>query len=96
MDEKNKPDKPDNHVTLTVVTVDGNYPDNYNIHNSLQKVVDKAMDKLELLYDLSNYKLYKSGSTDGLDLSLIIEQAGLVDGDELELRKVNVGGGNRA
>lgn len=87
--------KPENHIQLTVVTVDGNYTDDYNKHNPLQKVVDKTIDKLDLLYDLSQYELLKAGSTVELDLSISIEQAELKDGDELQLRRRNGGGGER-
>lgn len=85
--------RPDNHITLTVITVDGNYTDDYNKHNTVQKVIDKTVEKLDLLYDLSQYNIFKIDSTSSLDASHSIEQAGLVDGDELELRKNNVGGG---
>lgn len=87
--------KPKNHVTLTVVTVDGNYPDNYNVHNPLQVVVDRTVEKLHLLIDLTQYGLFKGDSTTAFDLSLSIEQAGLKDNDELQLRKLNAGGGER-
>jgi hypothetical protein len=87
--------KPENHITLTVVTVDGNHTDTYNEHNPLQKVVDKTVQNLDLLYNLSQYGLFKKDSTSPLVLSHTIEQAGLSDGDELELRKLNAGGGER-
>jgi len=88
-----KPDKPENHVTLTVITVDGNWSDIYNKHDTLKKVVDNTVKKLDLLYDLSQYGLFKVGSAEPLVLSLTIEQAGLNDGDEMQLRKLNAGGG---
>lgn len=95
---KMKPDKPDNHITLMVITVDGNYTDDYNKHNKLQKVVETTIEKLNLLYDMAQYGLFKRDATDAIppyDLSITIEQAGLVDNDELVLRKRNGGGGER-
>ena len=87
--------KPEHHITLTVITVDGNYPDDYNVHSSLQVVVDKTVDKLHLLYDLSQYDLCRGENTTPLNLSLSIQEAGLLDNDELQLRKRNAGGGVR-
>lgn len=92
---KMKPDKPDNHITLMVITVDGNYTDDYNKHNKLQKVVETTIEKLNLLYDLAQYGLFKKEATTPFDLATTIEQAGLTDNDELVLRKLNGGGGER-
>lgn len=83
-----------NQISLTVITTDGNYKDDYNIHNTLQKVVDKTIKELDLSINQAEYELVKKGSTNVLELSLTIEAAGLVDGDILDYRIKNGGGGN--
>lgn len=83
-----------NQITLTVITTDGNHKDDYNIHNTLEKVVDKTIKALEITINQSEYELVKKGSTNSLDLSATIEAIGLIDGDILDYRIKNGGGGN--
>ncbi|HOJ12459.1 MAG TPA: hypothetical protein PK733_17995 [Clostridiales bacterium] len=83
-----------NQITITVITTDGNHKDDYNVHNTLQKVVDKTIKELELTINQTEYELVKKGSTNVLDLSLTIKAAGLIDDDILDYRIKNGGGGN--
>ncbi|MDR3627762.1 MAG: hypothetical protein P4L45_13050 [Ignavibacteriaceae bacterium] len=92
MKDENK-DKHENHITLTIITVDGNFTNDFNIHNTLKVVVEKTIEALGLLYELAQYGLYRNGSTFALDINLKISEAGIVDCDELEFRKINAGGG---
>ena len=94
MSEKNdKPDKPQgNKVTLTVITLSGNYSDEFNVHQRLQHVIDKAFNELTIKPAPGEQWVLRYNNA-VLDPNRTIEEAAIPDGAMLELAPVEGGGG---
>lgn len=85
MGEKNK-------VHLTVMTLSGNYADDFNIHQKLQHVIEETFKKLNIVPATGEVWILKYNNA-ALDANRTIQDAGLPDGAQLELAPVEGGGG---
>ncbi len=79
-------------ITLTIATLSGNVTDKFNIHQSLQHVVDLVVAKLKLQLGPNEVWVLFLGSTQ-LNLSQTIAEAGIPDGATLKLAPREKGGG---
>lgn len=82
-----------NKITITAQTLSGGHTDEYNVHQKLQKVVDKTFDELGIEPAPGEVWELRQGST-VLDLTTTIEGAGLSDGVVLSLAPQESGGGS--
>lgn len=90
--EKSKPDEKPNKLTLSIVTLSGNYSDEFNVHQKLQHVVDATFKELGIQPAPGEEWLLKNGDTT-LTLTQTIEDAKLQDGTTLMLAPREGGGG---
>src|SRR5690348_5725549 len=87
-----KIEKHENKVTLTVITLSGNYSDDFNVHQRLQHVVDKTFEELTITPAPGEQWVLRYNNV-VLDLARTIGDAGIPDGATLELAPVEGGGG---
>ena len=87
MSEKNG-----NKIDLTVVTLSGDYSDEFNVHQQLQHVVDKAFKALKIVPAPGEQWLLRYNNVN-LATSQSIKEAGIQDGAVMELAPVEGGGG---
>jgi hypothetical protein len=85
----------DNLEALTVQTLSGNLEHQYNIHQTLQHVVDFTVEKLKLALAPGEVWELRLGST-LLDLTKSIAEAGVPDHAVLKLAPHDSGGGARS
>ena len=85
-------DKNDNKVTLTVITLSGNYTDEFNIHQTLQHVIDMTFNKLHIKPAAGEVWVLSYNGTE-LNPTLTIEVAHLPNGAQLQLAPKEGGGG---
>ena len=85
-------EKPEKKVHLTVVSLSGNYSGEFNVHQKLQHVVDKAFHELHIIPSEGEVWLltYQDRT---LDLQQDIEAAGIPDQATLKLAPQEGGGG---
>jgi hypothetical protein len=84
----------ENKLTLTVQTLSGKIEHEFNVHQTLQHVVDYTIDKLKLQTTPDEVWELRLGST-LLSLEQTIGQAGLLDHAVLKLAPREKGGGDR-
>lgn len=82
----------ENQRTLTIQTLSGKVEHKFNIHQTLQHVVDFTIDKLKLHTTPDEVWELRQGST-LLNLAETIQQAGLADHAVLKLAPREKGGG---
>ncbi len=85
----------DNLVTLTVTTLSGKLEHEYNVHQTLQHVVDFTVEKLKLQAAPGEVWELRLGST-LLDLTKTIAEAGIPNHAVLKLAPRERGGGTRS
>jgi hypothetical protein len=81
-----------NKVRLTVITLSGNYADDFNVHQKLQHVIDKTFNKLETTPGANEQWVLTYNGTQ-LAPTQTIGDARLPDGANLQLAPVEGGGG---
>jgi hypothetical protein len=86
----------ENHVTLTVQTLSGKIEHEFNVHETLQQIVDFTIAKLKLQVTPDEVWELRLGSA-LLTLTQTIAQAGIPDHSVLKLapREKGGGGGSR-
>ena len=85
---------PDNKVDLTVQTLSGTYTDEFNVHQKLRHVEEKAFEHLGIVPAPGDeWQLSYQGTV--LDLDLSIEDAHVPDHATLLLAVKEGGGGSR-
>ncbi len=87
------PEKNDNKVTLTVITLSGNYTDEFNVHQKLQHVIDKTFTKLHIQPAQGEVWVLTYNGTE-LNPAQTIEEARLPNGAQLQLAPKEGGGGS--
>jgi hypothetical protein len=90
-EQKEREQKPDKKVTLTISTLSGDYTDDFPEHQKLKVVIERTIEKLGLQGE-GPWILEKDDAP--LDPEQTIEQAGLKDGDVLTLNPAEGGGGS--
>ena len=91
-DEKQDEKDNKNKVHLTVITLSGNFEDDFNVHQTLQHVIDKAFTKLSIVPGPGEQWVLRYENA-ALSPSHTIAAANLPDGAVLELAPVEGGGG---
>lgn len=82
----------DSKITVTVTTLSGNYTDEFNIHQKLQHVVDKAFHALHIVpAEGEVWELRYNNVV--LNLPQNLEEAGIPDHATLTLAPQEGGGG---
>jgi hypothetical protein len=81
-----------NKVHLTVITLSGNFDGDFNVHQTLQHVIDRAFEKLSIVPTPNEQWTLRYQNT-VLSPGQTIEAANLPDGAVLELAPVEGGGG---
>lgn len=81
-----------NKITLNVQSLSGNFTDEFNLHQTLQHVMDKAFKELNIVPSPGEVWQLRYNNV-VLTLGHTIEQADLPDGATLTLAPVEGGGG---
>ena len=87
-----KTDKGENKVSLTVITLSGNFTDEFNVHQTLQHVIDKAFHELKIKPAANEQWVLTYNGTQ-LNATQTIGDAHLPNGAQLQLAPVEGGGG---